>query len=262
MPTPRRRLLLAVAVAAAATAGGLGLAHGATPSSWSETTSGPCTVRSHGGTVAGQVLAACRAAVPRVLAFRRTGWSGRVLVVVPRDAAELTRLAPEAGDMSGTAAVATADRVLVEPAEWRGLSAAGRGVVLAHEVTHLALRAVTTSRTPTWLVEGVAELVGLRGSGLPPKVAAEELATDVRRGVVPTALPRDAAFGGPARAQAYQQAWFAADLLARMYGDARLLALYAATGRGATVGHELTRLGTSLPAFTGAWRADVVRELT
>lgn len=244
-------------------AGGIGLtwAHGSSASTWTATTSGPCTVRSHGGPVAGQVLAACRDAVPRVLAFRRTGWSGRVIVVVPRDAAELDRLAPEAGDVTGTAAVATADRVLVVPSAWGELSDAGRRVVLAHEVTHLALRALTTPRTPTWLVEGVAELVGLRGSGLPPAVAAEELAADVRRGVLPSALPRDEAFGGAARAQAYQQAWLATDLLARTYGDGRLRAFYAAAGRGRPVSALLADLGTSLPAFTRAWRAHVVAEL-
>lgn len=207
------------------------------------------------------MLSACRSAVPRVLAFRPTGWSGRVLVVVPRDAAELVALAPEAGDVSGTAAVATADRVLVEPGGWRELSAAGRGVVLAHEVTHLALRGVTTRRTPAWLVEGLAELVGLRGSGLAPQVAAQELATDVRRGALPSALPRDDAFGGPARAQAYQQAWLAVDLLARTYGDAALRELYAAAGQGRPVAESLTRLGTTLPAFTQAWRSHLVHEL-
>jgi hypothetical protein len=261
LPTPRRaRALTALAVGVAPLLG-LGLAHGATHDGWRTTRGGPCTVRSHGEPLAADVLRTCRQAVPQVRAFRRTGWSGRVLVVVPRDAAELVALAPEAGDVTGVAAVATRDRVLVDPAGYRALSAVGRRVVLAHEVTHLALRAVTASSTPLWLVEGTAELVGLRGSGLRPAVAAQELAADVRRHRLPAALPPDSAFSGPGAPQAYGEAWLAVDLLSARYGDARLLAAYTRVGRGDSVAAVLRGLGTTPRAFTAAWRAHLVREL-
>ena len=258
MPLPPRRTALLVLAAGAL----LGTAvvtrtTGRADGGWRDATGGACTVRSHGGALAGEVLAACRAAVPRVRAFTRVD---DVLVVVPRDSAELRRLAPEAGSTTDVAAVATADRVVVDPDGWRELSAAGRVVVLAHETTHLALRAVTTRTTPLWLVEGVADLVGFRSSGLPPATAAEELAADVRAHRVPAALPSDAAFGGPQQAQAYAEAWLATDLLARRYGDERLLQAYAAAGRE-PVGRVLAGLGTSTAAFTRDWRAHVVREL-
>jgi hypothetical protein len=258
---PRRARALTALVVGAAPLLGIGLAHSSTRDGWSTARSGPCTVRSHGGPLAADVLRACRQAVPQVVAFRRTGWSGRVLVVVPRDAAELVALAPEAGDVTRLAAVATRDRVLVDPAGYRALSAVGRRVVLAHEVTHLALRGVSAPGTPLWLVEGVAELVGLRGSGLRPAVAAQELAADVRRHRLPAALPADGAFSGPGAPQAYGEAWLAVDLLATRYGDARLLAAYAGVGRGDSLARVLRGLGTSPAEFTAAWRAHLVREL-
>ena len=42
-----------------------------------------------------------------------------------------------------------------------------RAIVLRHEITHVALGAPATTRTPTWLEEGLAEYLGYRGSGVP-----------------------------------------------------------------------------------------------
>jgi hypothetical protein len=238
--TPRRGLRAVVALGLVTSVP----ASAASPT-WQSQTEGRCTVRSHGQPLATELLRLCGQALPRVSAF--VGWTGRVLVVLPRSTAELERLAPEAGDMTDVAAVATEDRVLVDPESYLQLSAAGRQVVLAHELTHLALRSRTTRRTPLWLVEGIADEVGLRGSGLADGTIAQELAVEVRRGELPRGLPSDADFGGPRTAQAYEEAWLAVDLLARWYGDKGLLAFYV---------HP-----TWTTQDTTAWRADLVRRL-
>jgi hypothetical protein len=238
--TPRRGLRALVALGLVTS-----LPASAASPAWQSQTQGRCTVRSHGQPLASELLRLCHEVLPRVSVF--AGWKGRVLVVLPASTAELQRLAPEAGDMTDVAAVATVDRVLVDPESYLQLSATGRQVVLAHELTHLALRSRTTRRTPLWLVEGIADEVGLRGSGLADRTIAQELADEVRRGVVPRTLPNDADFGGPRMAQAYEQAWLAVDLLARRYGDKGLLAFYVHPAWSA--------------ADTAAWRADLVRRL-
>jgi hypothetical protein len=243
-----------------------------------------CLVLSHPGTteLARTVLAECDAAVPRVTAVWGPTWVERVVVMVPRDAAELDRIVPDAGDLSQIAAVATAelataatgdqhpvgDRVLVNPTTFRELSSLGRQVVLTHEVTHVASRAATGPQVPTWFVEGLADYVGYHDVRLPLAVAAEELRKDVRAGRLPARLPADGDFAGSRRdlAQTYEMSWLAVSLLARQYGQARMLQLYRDTGaddaKGALERALHRELRTSLRELTARWRADLKARLS
>lgn len=242
-----------------------------------------CLVLTHPGTteLARRVVGECDAAVPRVTAVWGPSWEQRLVVMVPRDAAELDRIVPDAGDLSQIAAVATAelvapstgyhpvgDRVLVNPTTFRLLSSLGRQVVLTHEVTHVASRAATGPQVPTWFVEGLADYVGYHDVQVPLGVAAEELQTDVRAGRLPTRLPTDGAFSGSRHdlAQTYEMSWLAVSLLARDYGQARMLQLYRDTGADPAAGaldRALRReLHTSLAAFTARWRADLRARLS
>lgn len=217
------------------------------------------------------------AAVPRVTAVWGQRWARRVVVMVPGSETELRRLVPDIGDLSQTAALATAelsdrgrgdhpvgDRVLLNPPNFARLGPLGRRVVLTHEVTHVASRAATGPGMPTWLVEGLADYVGYRGLGLSLSASASELQGDVRAGRLPTRLPTDAAFDGsdPLLAQVYEQSWRAVVLLARMYGEPALLRLYRAVGAGRPLAQALpSELRTTEAAFTVAWRDDLRREL-
>jgi len=215
------------------------------------------------------------AAVPRVTAVWGSGWAQRVAVVVPADTAELYRLV-RSGPTDSLAAMTVAgrlrdgsrgdDRVVVNPPELARLDAMGRRVVLTHELVHVASGAAAGSRTPAWLSEGLADHVGFLGAGLPVRDVAAELSGDVRAGRVPRDLPADAAFADVAGLSAvYEQAWLAVELLVRTYGQDRVLALYRDVGtrteQGAVDG-ALRALGTDLMAFTAAWRADLVRQLS
>ncbi len=220
------------------------------------------------------------AAVPRVSAVWGTDWSQRVAVVVPADAAELARLVTTSGSLAPLAALAVAvpvrggtalggDRVLVNPPNLAVLSDVGRRVVLAHEVTHVASRAWTGPATPSWLSEGLADEVGFRDTQVPVRVAATELAAQVRAGRLPAALPADAAFStdDAGLSAAYQQAWSAVRLLVRTYGTPAVVAFYRDLGRradtpGAVDEALRERLGTDLTAFTAAWRADLEQQLS
>lgn len=182
----------------------------------------------------------------------------RPLVVVPDTTARAAALAG-AGAVDGLAALADGDRVIVVPGAFSRLTPAGRGVVLAHELTHVAAGG---GEVPVWLREGLADYVGYRDAGLPVPVAAAELAAEVRAGRPPHDLPGPAAFapGGVRLAQAYQEAWLACRLLAGRFGEHALVRLYGeARERG--VSAALSTLGLSVATLTAAWREYVRREL-
>lgn len=228
-----------------------------------------------------RLAAEADAVVPRVTSVWGTGWAQRVTVVVPADATELGRLVTSGTGPAGFAALTVAlpvrggtelgaDRVYVDPGALAGLSDQGRQIVLTHEVTHVAARASTGALTPAWLAEGLADHVGLSGTGLPVPEVAAELAEDVRAGRLPARLPGPPAFAGgaPGLAQAYQQAWLAVELLWRRHGGAAVLALYRdlgarRAGDPAAVLDETLRadLGTTTAALTADWRADLSRQL-
>ncbi|MFJ2753369.1 hypothetical protein [Streptomyces sp. NPDC087297] len=227
-------------------------APGALPQLWDQ---GPVTVvRGAHSLVLGAgrdpaVLSAIAAeadrAVPAVSAAWPGPWAGRAVVLVPgsleRMAQLLGRPAAEYRGMGAVttgrvgAAPAPADRVVVNPEGWAELSAEGRRVILAHEVTHVATRAATTASTPLWLSEGFADWAAYRGTPATPEQAAPALARAVRRGEVPGELPRaqDFAFGGDpeALARAYEGAWLACRTVAERWGEAALVDLYGRAGR-------------------------------
>ncbi|MEV6206862.1 hypothetical protein [Kitasatospora sp. NPDC051914] len=217
-------------------------------------------------------------AVPAVSELWGDGWPGRLLLLSPATEPQFARMLDvTAGSYQGIAAVTVAaggepaatpaDRVLVNPEAFRGLSDLGRRVVVTHEATHVATRAATRSWTPLWLSEGVADYTGYRGAGRTPKQIAPELGRDVAAGRVPTALPADADFaaGAPGIAQAYEQAWLACEMIANRYGPQRLVRLYrevGAMGDPARLEAVLrAELGLDLPAFTKAWATELVRQL-
>ncbi|MFI6319390.1 hypothetical protein ACIBG8_17800 [Nonomuraea sp. NPDC050556] len=166
------------------------------------------------------------------------------VVVVPSSDGEAARLAG-VGSVDGLAALADRGRVIVVPGNFAKLTPTGRDVVLTHELTHVA---AGTGGVPAWLREGFADYVAYRDAGLPVKVAAAELAGDVRAGRLPYELPgpQDFAPGAVRLAQAYQEAWLACRFVAERFGEDRLVRLY----------RDPTSLG-----ITRGWREYVLEQL-
>lgn len=224
-----------------------------------------------------QLVGECDRAVPRVTRVWGTQWAQRVVVLVPDTVAEMARIVPEAGDLGQIAAVATAelvtpsqgyhpvgDRVLVNPVAFPMLGTAGRRVVVTHEVTHVASRGLTGPKVPTWLVEGLADYVGYKGTGIPVRTAAQELVGDVKAGRLPGALPDDEDFEGASEdlAQTYEMSWLAVRLLVEQHGEDGLLRLYRRCGRGTPFPVALqAELGLSVDALTEQWRDELGRVL-
>ncbi|HET7531229.1 MAG TPA: hypothetical protein VFJ98_09750 [Mycobacteriales bacterium] len=231
-----------------------------------------------------QVLAGeAEADIPRVTAVWGSHWSQRIVLLVPSTQRELARVVDDFGDLDHIAAVATAevqthsghpdpvgDRVGINPDNWPKLSPLGRQIVLAHEFTHVATRAVTGGAMPTWLAEGFADYVGYLDSGVPTAFAAQELATDVRAGHVPRRLPPDEQFDGASKrlAQAYEAAWMACRLIASRYGQGALVRLYRAVGTSTdnskvAVDEAMARvLHISTTRFVREWRDFLRGELS
>ncbi|MFD3802780.1 hypothetical protein ACFWTC_03925 [Streptomyces sp. NPDC058619] len=214
-------------------------------------------------------------AVPAAGAAWPRPWAGRVVVLVPGSLERMAELLGRPADAyRGLGAVTTgrvgggpspADRVVVNPEGYAELSAAGRRIVLTHEVTHVATRAATSATTPLWLSEGFADWAAYRGGGTTPEQGAPALAREVRRGGPPGELPPDGAFafGGEAEAvaRAYEGAWLACRLIAGRWGDAALVALYERAGRE-PLGTALREvLGTDPEGLLKAWREALDNEL-
>jgi hypothetical protein len=210
-------------------------------------------------------------------------WPRRAVLVVPRTEKEMGQLLqrPAAG-LSQIAAVTTgelahgdhgiarSDRVVLNPAAFDRLGDSGRRVVLAHEMTHVAVRSSTSAPVPIWLSEGFADYVGYADVDLSRRAIAADVLALVRRGKGPHELPGTDDFD-PTKttiAPAYSGAWLACRLIAERYGERALVRLYrtAATTpvgeRGPDPDAALRAafesvLGTSVARFTGAWRDDL-----
>lgn len=160
---------------------------------------------------------------------------------------------------AGTAAVA--DRVVLNPDASVRLTDAGRRQVLAHEFTHVTVRAHTRGELPMWLSEGVAEYVGYAPVDLAPERIAAQALDRVRSEGPPTALPDGTDFAGTEAAAAYQGSWLAVRRLARALGPGRLLGFLTELASAPTGGFDALlrrETGQSEADFVAAWRADLV----
>lgn len=183
-------------------------------------------------------------AVASVTDFWGPLWQQRAAVFLPDTAEELKALVGP--DFSGgeIAAVAIADdvdrtrhtargqRVVFNPATIGQLTDLSRRVVLRHELTHVAARAVTAPQTPVWLAEGFADYSGYRGSGVSLADGAPAVAALVRSVGPPDSLPTDVQFAAgaaPAKVElAYQLSWSFAVFVATVKGEPTLRAIYLA----------------------------------
>jgi Peptidase of plants and bacteria len=201
-------------------------------------------------------------------------WSERVVLMLPDSPAEMKALVGPDFPIQSVVAVSIADRVdnasrtvtgqrvVLSPQGVRALSSTSLRVVLRHEITHLAARAETVDGSPTWLLEGFADYVGYRESGLSLAEGAPDLAEQVREEGPPTALPEDRAFrsSGEDLDRAYQQSWSLSKYVAERYGEDTLVELYH---KLATVGPASARetddllrevLGVNRAKLVGGWR--------
>lgn len=208
-------------------------------------------------------------------------WPRTVVVLVPADQSQMAALLnrPDEVGLDQIAAVTTgavgqtsgpaADRVIVNPAGFARLRDVGPDVVLAHEMTHVAVRARGPGQGPLWVSEGFADYVAYDGRELSRRQVAGDVLDLVAAGTGPTALPTDADFDprNGTIAPAYSSSWLAIDLMARTFGEEAVLAfVHAQVGTftaDGVAGEEpvaveqafLSATGTELASFQASWLA-------
>jgi hypothetical protein len=219
--------------------------------------------------------------VAAVTAVWGNGWSQRVALLLPDNPEEMRALVGPSFPIDSVVAVAVADRVdtdrhqvsgqrvVLNPGGSRALSVASLRVVLRHEILHVAARAETVDGAPMWLLEGFADYVGYRDSGITVAQGAPDLAEEVHRSGAPPDLPEDKEFRSSGRDLdlAYQQAWSVSRFVAERFGENVLLALYRKlAGAGpvsATMTDDLLRqaLGLDRAGLVAGWRQYLVQAL-
>jgi hypothetical protein len=222
------------------------------------------------------------ASVAAVSAVWGTNWSQRVALLLPDSLDEMSALVGPGFPIDAVVAVSVADRVdtgrhsvtgqrvVLSPSGSRALSVASLRVVLRHEITHVAARADTVDGSPLWLLEGFADYVGYRDSGITLAQGAPDLAALVKQNGPPSALPEDKDFRakGHELDLAYQQAWSVARYVAERRGEPALLTLYRTLAAAGAVSagqtDDLLRqaLGTDRAGLIAGWRqylADTLR---
>ncbi|MDQ3403104.1 MAG: hypothetical protein M3548_06875 [Actinomycetota bacterium] len=208
-------------------------------------------------------------------------WSRQVALFLPDGPSEMRALVGPDFPVESVVAVAIADRVdtaertatgqrvVLSPMGSRALSVASLRIVLRHEITHVAARAMTVDGSPMWLLEGFSDYVGYRDSGIGLAQGAPELARQVRETGPPNGLPEDRAFRGKDREMdlAYQQAWSLSRFIGEKYGEDKLVALYRSlAGAGpvsATETDDLLRraIGMDRSELLRGWQSYLRQEL-
>lgn len=115
-----------------------------------------------------------------------------VSVQVPATGEGFARLTGASADTSASALTTPGGVVVLHPRLWTQTSAAGRQVVITHELTHVALGQGSQRGVPAWVIEGSAELTAYRPTGLPVPRVAPDVADQVRRGAIPAGPLADA----------------------------------------------------------------------
>lgn len=203
-----------------------------------------------------------------------TAWPMRVAMVLPGNSTEMRALVGPDFPINAVVAVSVADhvdrahhtvqgqRVVFSPTGSRGLSPVALRVVVRHEFTHIAARADTVDGTPLWVLEGFADYVGYRTSGVELAQGAPDLAEQVNEGKPPAGLPTDAAFrsDGQELDLAYQQAWTVMKFVDARFGQAKVVEVYRAlAGVGAQPPEQLDEqlrglIGMDRAGLITAWR--------
>jgi hypothetical protein len=209
-----------------------------------------------------------------------SGWPEQVVVLLPDTADEMRALVGPNFPVDAVVAVSVADRVdndknsaegqrvVMSPTTADSLSIAALRIVLRHEITHIAARGSTVDGSPMWLLEGFADYVGYRESGIPLAQAAPDLNAQMIARGPPDRLPADEDFRsqGNTLDLAYQQSLSIARFVADKFGEAKVIELYRTLAKaGRTTTQDIDKLLKSVvnldqEQFVAAWQ-EYLREI-
>lgn len=186
----------------------------------------------------------------------KVGSAGTVTVRVAGDAAQFEQLRggpASSGDV--VASTTPAGEVILAETVLRTLTAQGRRVVLAHEITHAVLKQTQRTGLPQWVVEGSAEFTAYRFADVPAQAQTPMLARAVRAGDAPSGPPSDGSFSGTSVQLAYQQAHGYMKFLVARYGLNAWRNFVLATISGSDTAFADHFSGASAPNLRAAYAA-------
>ncbi|WP_143230862.1 hypothetical protein [Actinosynnema sp. ALI-1.44] len=224
--------------------------------------------------MAKRVAAELDGAVQSVAGVWPTGWSQQAVVVLPDSNEEMKALVGPNFPVESVVAVSVADRVDTDRGAAEGqrvvmsatsadaLSVTALRIVLRHEFTHIAARGSTVDGSPMWVLEGFADYVGYRDSGIPLAQAAPDLNASMLTSGPPGRLPSDEEFRGQGRTldMAYQKSFSAARFVADKLGEDKLVELYRVLAKTGRVGQDkidnllVSVIGLNTEQFVAGWQ--------
>lgn len=205
-------------------------------------------------------------------------WPGRVPLLVPADQEELAELLHVTFELDNFIAFATTtpivelgavqmsgSRIILNTERFLERPATMRERILVHEMVHAASRPSSSPAVPSWLEEGVAQVLGEQQSTTGTSLLAALADTDWDG-----SLPLDAEFSAGDRDSiflSYQRAWSFVDWLVDEFGRDQVGAFYTAAGQGsagepgtaqARVDAAATEVfGQSVGDLVDSWRASL-----
>ncbi|MGI8887682.1 MAG: hypothetical protein ACR2GB_01725 [Nocardioidaceae bacterium] len=187
---------------------------------------------------------------------------GKTRADVQRIAAVTTTLT-DSRDAATGGRDASMPRLIVWNPLWRTqLSGVGGQFVTNHELTHAVLGHLEQP-LPVWLVEGLADYVALKSTGVAGETVAGPALREVRLHGLPRGFPTDEQFEPSSRrlAARYAQAFLVNQLIAETFGEAALLDFYQAASRRRGNVSKAMRLHLDISAeqLTQRWRRYVAR---
>lgn len=245
---------------------------------------GPCVVVTTGRglvlthpareAMAKRVAGELDAAVQAVSGVWGAAWPQQVVVILPDSNEEMKALVGPNFPVESVVAVSVADRVDVDRKVAEGqrvvmsatsadtLSVTALRIVLRHEFTHIAARSSTVDGSPMWVLEGFADYVGYRDSGIPLAQAAPDLNAAMVASGPPRRLPTDEEFRGQGRTldMAYQQSFSAARFVADKLGEDKLIELYRVLAAAGRAGPDridellVSVVGLNAEQFVAGWQ--------
>jgi hypothetical protein len=193
--------------------------------------------------LSGDVARMLPAATEDVVTAVGGDWQGNVVVFLAASEGEYVAL----GGTKGNAATTVSDsreagqRIVLSPGARSKLDRAELGVVLRHELVHVATRARTVDQTPLWVTEGFADWVAYGGAG---QVEAQD-----------GDFPDDAAFAGRDANRAYASARSVFAYANETCGGRRAVGLFDALAAGTPVADAIADVcGVSEVDFRDSWR--------
>lgn len=229
------------------------------------------------GTAPPSALSLAEVARRRVAGYWTAPWHKRVPLVVPSNGADLKRILQVTFDVGNFVAFAVSSvdlrdgvdysghRIILNPNAFRGRPSDSTLDIFAHELVHVATRAVSGPFVPTWVEEGIAEYVGHEGDTAALFFFSQEAAAGAFDGRLPDGFEFTIG-NGLSIFRSYQKSYSAVEYFVKRWGLPEFVRFYRRLGRAEVapglpeyhVDRALRKtIGIGLARFERGWASSI-----